>query len=293
MIAVFGGSFNPIHKGHLHAARLVLSSGLCSEVWFVPCYRHVFKPELISFDHRAEMIKLCIKGEKRFKLCLIEKELAANRKKPNTTIETIRELKRRNPKKDFCWVIGSDLLPELPRWYKFNDLLQETSFVVVPIKGIKLRKDVLRKIKATVLESEVDFISSKHIRGEIRNGKSAKQFLEPSVWEYIESNLLYVSEFSEKVYSIVRKVPRGRVATYKGIASMIGSKAYRVVGIALKKNPFESVPCHRIVKSDGSLDGYRFGPEAKAKKLRNEGIKVVSGKISCFECVNIGAKELI
>lgn len=79
----------------------------------------------------------------------------------------------------------------------------------------------------------------------------------------------------DKVYSVVKKIPKGKVSTYKKVAELSGIKNPRVVGLALhaNKNPDE-IPCHRVVKSNGYLaPGYAFGGiSAQEKKLRNEGV---------------------
>lgn len=92
-----------------------------------------------------------------------------------------------------------------------------------------------------------------------------------------------------KVYNLLKQVPRGKVTTYKGLAQALHTKAYRVIGQILKKNPYApAVPCHRVVKSDGSIGGY-MGAESssycKRKKeiLKSEGIQFVENKIKNFE----------
>lgn len=93
------------------------------------------------------------------------------------------------------------------------------------------------------------------------------------------------SEFSGKVYEFCSRVPKGKVTTYGKIAMAIGKPgSSRAVGQALKRNPYApKVPCHRVVKSDGSLGGYggagRKKTEKKMKMLEKEGVKIVKGKI--------------
>jgi methylated-DNA-[protein]-cysteine S-methyltransferase len=90
--------------------------------------------------------------------------------------------------------------------------------------------------------------------------------------------------FNEKVWNACRKVPKGRVTTYKIIAEALRTKACRAVGNALNKNPFApKVPCHRVVKSDGSLGGYAKGASKKKQLLESEGIVVKNGRIDCFD----------
>ncbi|MBI2671292.1 MGMT family protein [Candidatus Woesearchaeota archaeon] len=92
--------------------------------------------------------------------------------------------------------------------------------------------------------------------------------------------------FSEKVYSLVKRIPRGRVSTYKEIAIALNKKAYRAVGNALNKNPYSPiVACHRVIKSSGEIGGFATGAENKIKLLKKEGIKVKNNKIENFEDV--------
>lgn len=93
--------------------------------------------------------------------------------------------------------------------------------------------------------------------------------------------------FNEKVYALLKKVPKGKVTTYKALAEALGTKAYRAVGQAMRCNPYApEVPCHRVVASDGKIGGFsgKWGPSSKEVKkkirmLRGEGVKVKDGKI--------------
>ena len=91
-----------------------------------------------------------------------------------------------------------------------------------------------------------------------------------------------VTEFQNKVYELCKKVPKGKVTTYKAIAEKMGTKAYRAVGAALNKNPFEKVPCHRVVGSNGYLVGFARGLKKKAALLKKEGLKIKNFKIENF-----------
>ncbi|MBI4033973.1 MAG: MGMT family protein [Candidatus Brennerbacteria bacterium] len=90
-----------------------------------------------------------------------------------------------------------------------------------------------------------------------------------------------MKRFEEKVYAAAKKIPRGKVSTYAALALAIGApRAARAVGNALNKSPgLPNVPCHRVVRSDGSLGGYARGPTVKTKLLRGEGVLVEKGKV--------------
>lgn len=78
--------------------------------------------------------------------------------------------------------------------------------------------------------------------------------------------------FEEKIHSVVKKIPKGKVLTYKEVAKKIGHPlAYRAVGNVLGKNIDPKVPCHRVIRSDGKVGGYRDGTVFKIKRLTDEG----------------------
>jgi O-6-methylguanine DNA methyltransferase len=103
-------------------------------------------------------------------------------------------------------------------------------------------------------------------------------------------------KLADKVYMLVRKIPKGKVTTYGFIAKYLKTKAYRAVGQIMKRNPYApEVPCHRVIKSDGSISGFSGSDPKNIKKkismLRKEGVPVVKGKISAEFIVDV--KEFI
>jgi|SRR3989344_8408661 len=92
-------------------------------------------------------------------------------------------------------------------------------------------------------------------------------------------------KFNEKVYNLCKRIPKGKITSYKEIANKLNCRAYRAVGQALNKNPYKSVPCHRVVNSEGHLHGFAHGLKAKQRLLEKEGIKIKNNKIVDFEKV--------
>ncbi len=89
------------------------------------------------------------------------------------------------------------------------------------------------------------------------------------------------STFNESCYALLRKVPKGKVTTYKDLAEAMKTKAYRAVGNAMNKNPYApKVPCHRVIKSNGEIGGFASGTKNKIKMLKSEGIIIENGKIN-------------
>lgn len=92
--------------------------------------------------------------------------------------------------------------------------------------------------------------------------------------------------FSDRCYSALKRVPKGRVTTYKEIARALGTKAYRAVGNAMATNPnAPKVPCHRVVTTDGRVGGYAFGIKKKIQILHKEGVFFEKGRVKDFKRV--------
>lgn len=89
---------------------------------------------------------------------------------------------------------------------------------------------------------------------------------------------------ASKIYELLEQIPIGKVSTYKQLGLALNSKAYRAIGQIVKRNPsLPKVPCHRIVKSDGSLGGYVLGQDKKTALLRKEGLEIVDDRIVDFK----------
>ena len=91
--------------------------------------------------------------------------------------------------------------------------------------------------------------------------------------------------FDERCYDLLLKIPKGKVATYKKMAEALDTKAYRAVGQAMNRNPnLVTVPCHRVVNSNGEVGGYAEGSARKIELLREEGVEVSeNGQINLFK----------
>lgn len=88
---------------------------------------------------------------------------------------------------------------------------------------------------------------------------------------------------SQKVYDLLRQIPKGKVVTYGKIAKQLKSKSYRMVGKIISMNSdIPKTPCHRVVRSDGKIGGYALGVDKKISILKSEGIEVDNGKIVNF-----------
>ena len=92
------------------------------------------------------------------------------------------------------------------------------------------------------------------------------------------------NNFNDRCYKILTLIPKGKISTYGQIAKALNSRAYRAVGNAMAKNPNPiSVPCHRIINSNGLVGGYALGIDKKIKLLKKEGVLISKGKVVKFK----------
>jgi len=90
--------------------------------------------------------------------------------------------------------------------------------------------------------------------------------------------------FNEQCYKLLQQIPKGKITTYSEIAKALNSKAWRAVGSAMAKNEnLFVIPCHRVVRSDGTIGQYALGSDKKAELLQDEGIEVSNGRVIDLE----------
>jgi len=172
-IAIFGGSFNPPHKGHEKIAVYVLKNGDIDEVWIVPCFAHPFGKESVGFEDRVEMCKLAFeKIDKRVKVLDAEKSLCP----VSYTYNTVRLFKQMYPENDYALVVGSDTAKDLHLWKDADKLLKEVRLIELP-RGAN---------------SPIPFISSTEIRQAAHQKRPISSFVSGEVEAYIRSNGLYL-----------------------------------------------------------------------------------------------------
>ena len=128
-IGVFGGSFNPPHLGHLMAAIYALKKFRFDEIWLVPTFHHAFSKRLPPFQKRFKECKALIaQVGPNLKVSDIEKKIRSDGK----MLLTLQALKKKYPKSKFQLVIGSDILKEKKRWYRFTEIKRKFGIAVVP-----------------------------------------------------------------------------------------------------------------------------------------------------------------
>jgi nicotinate-nucleotide adenylyltransferase len=184
-IALFGGSFNPIHDQHINIIERLSKNGIVDEVWVIPCKKHAFNKDFAPAKHRIRMIKLALKDIKDAKISRVE----LNSKGTTYTINTIRALKSKYPHR-FFWIIGSDILYDIHKWNNYRQLFKEIEFIVFERKKYPMKKVRGMKIHS-ISGIGINNISSTEIRNHIKEGKSLKNLVPLSVERYIKKEGLY------------------------------------------------------------------------------------------------------
>jgi nicotinate-nucleotide adenylyltransferase len=189
--ALFFGSFNPIHLGHLVVASYIADLPYVDEVWFVISPQNPFKTEneLAPAEHRRKMAQLVVADDPRFSVCDIEFSLPS----PSYTINTLRALKENEPNRSFSIICGSDILPDFHLWKEYESILRDAAFIVYPRYTEKKDPGIIgwsnhniEHIQAPRIE-----ISSTLVRARIQNNLSVRYMVPSEVVRYIEQERLY------------------------------------------------------------------------------------------------------
>lgn len=193
-VAVLGGTFDPIHVGHLLIAEQVREALGLSEVLFIPCGRPPHKPDRVPAParHRLAMVALAIAGNEGFGLSRLE----VDRPGPSYALDTIRALKaERGPDTEISFILGADQALELMTWYRAAEVLAEARFVTVPRPGWDLGELPARLGAAAervrVLSLPELPISASDIRARVAAGRSIRYLVPEPVREYVLAEGLY------------------------------------------------------------------------------------------------------
>ncbi len=194
-IGLFGGSFDPVHVGHLAMAEQALHQAGLDEVWFLPAASAPHKPEkaLASFQARFDMLQLATAGHDRFKICTIEKELPV----PNFTINTLRALASNHPGNQWYFILGGDMLADLPHWREPGQIVDLAGLVSMARPGAAtitaddLRQKIGKPVRLLRLEGPELEVSSRWIRSSLASGGSVRYLVPRAVERYIQEHDLY------------------------------------------------------------------------------------------------------
>jgi nicotinate-nucleotide adenylyltransferase len=187
-IGILGGTFNPVHIGHLLMARDAWEQAGLDAVELVPCHLppHKGDDDLVSARHRLRMLRLAVRGVAGLRVNDIE----VRRGGRSYSVDTVAALQEARPGVTFYFIIGSDSLPELPKWRDYGRLTELCEFIVVTRPGHGARKPRGVRVAATVTGHVCD-VSSTDIRKRIARGRGIHYLAPDAVRRYIEREHLY------------------------------------------------------------------------------------------------------
>lgn len=200
-IGILGGTFNPIHNGHLIMAQDALEQFGLSRILFIPCAGppHKAPNDLAPAEARLAMVARAIEGDERFELSRLE----IDRGGTSYAIDTVRALREQYPGHRICFVIGADTLPELHTWKDIEELLDLCEFVTLArpgfsernlVEGLHLPESRANELLERVAVGHQVDISSSDIRRRVAQGQGIRYLVPRSVEMYIELSQLYGKE---------------------------------------------------------------------------------------------------
>ena len=197
--AVLGGSFDPVHLGHLHMAAAALEHGGVDEVWLLParCPPHKNPGALAPAEQRLAMLFLAAEQAPRVTVCTVELE----RDDLRYTLDTLSALARDHAGRSFSFLVGADSLFELRRWHRAPELVDRFEILSVPRAGFDLEtvtparlgfdQDRTGRLRAGVLPAEAMAVSSTEVRKRVAQGQSIRYLVPAPVAAYIADHDLY------------------------------------------------------------------------------------------------------
>jgi nicotinate-nucleotide adenylyltransferase len=182
-----GGTFNPVHLGHLLIAQAALEQARLDAVWFIPSATppHKTAPDLAPAADRWRMLRLALRGEPRFEA----KDVELRRGGRSYSIETVQQLRRRYPHATFYFIVGADSVRELHTWKEAERLVRLCRFLAVGRPGFRLGGPLAGRCR--VVRGRLCEISSREIRARVRRGDSIRYLVPAAVFRYIHARKLY------------------------------------------------------------------------------------------------------
>ena len=201
-VALFGGTFDPVHIGHLVCARRVAESGGFDRIIMVPAAQPPHKnAALASPEDRLNMLRLAVEGDVSFEICDIE----LHRTGPSYTFDTLVEMRDKfGPDVSLHWLIGADMLEQLHTWHRAVDVVQMAEIVtmirppwqqrlsqILEALTEHLGPQPVLRLRNSVVQTPLLDICSTEIRGRVRRGLSVRFLVPEAVFVYIEKHRLY------------------------------------------------------------------------------------------------------
>ena len=187
-IGILGGTFDPVHLGHLHLASEILLKANLDTILFIPCYQSAYGKEIIATpNQRLAMLKLAILENPKFSID--DREI--KRKNISYTIDTIKSLHDEFPNSTLHLIMGFDALLQFKNWRDWQGILKLANLIVADRPDVVGSFDKIKDLPKNIIKINPLPISATKIRTLIKTGESAKHLLPEKVWRYIIENNLY------------------------------------------------------------------------------------------------------
>ncbi|MBU0676645.1 MAG: nicotinate-nucleotide adenylyltransferase [Verrucomicrobia bacterium] len=198
-IGIFGGSFNPVHNGHLIIAQDALDHFELDQVLFIPSAvpPHKTNTELIDESHRVAMLERAIEGDPRFQVNAVELDRGGT----SYSIDTVKALQAIYPGDELFFIIGGDSLLELHTWKDIDELISLCEFIILARPGsqiqdldpevLKLPAEAVGRLLGNIAMGHVVEISSSDVRMRVAEGLSIRYLVPDAVEMYIYEHRLY------------------------------------------------------------------------------------------------------
>ncbi len=188
---IFGGTFNPIHNGHITLARTLLKEAELDEVWFVVSPQNPWKQNqtLLDDNKRLEMVQAALSSEKNMYASDYEFHLP----RPSYMWNTLQSMSKDYPNREFILLIGGDNWNGFNRWYHYEDILANYRIVVYPREDSSLTPNINSTVckNVSIVRTPLLDISSTEIRNRISNGKPFTTLIPKAVADIIKHDKLY------------------------------------------------------------------------------------------------------
>lgn len=192
-LAIFGGTFDPIHKAHVEVARAARRECFLDRILFIPASQPPHKPGRCKadYEHRLEMVRMACTEHPAFEASRLEAPGRDSHR--NYTIQTIRRVAAHLTHHDrLFFLIGADAFREVTTWYRWRDVVDEVEFIVVNRPGFTVDDSVIPEgARVHLLRSVSGPISSSDVRRRLESGQSVRGLLLPAVARYISRHQLY------------------------------------------------------------------------------------------------------
>ena len=180
-IGIYGGSFNPIHCGHIALARQILRKTRLNQIWFMVSPQNPFKKgddELWDDDFRLKLVRKALETEEK----LVPSDYEFRLPRPSYTWDTLQSLSKDFPEHEFTLIIGADNWLAFDRWHRAEDILRSYRIVVYPREGSPIDKVTLPS-SVTLVDTRLYRVSSTEIRRRLREGKPVKRLVPAAIYD--------------------------------------------------------------------------------------------------------------